>query len=293
MLRLPFRNGGKPVPHQDRRYRADATVTFLGLTIFSRAGVGAGSVRLDQSDNTDGTRSVALRFMAGSAPDRTRGLNRLGYIQEVVVERNALPVESAYFGFITSSPEKSLDQAKGALGPTGKDAVPYAAVEGAASQKSATYTLYNTLLPSKYTYVQCEDVVGRVRQALAKGEIQPARSERTPPASDSSPRTFLYAVRQAMAAGGNRVSAPFLYNGKHYLLEADKQADTRMGEQFASRKIPITPAKIMRLNGSIRNIATRESTPFKLWFEQQQDLPIRFEYKPRSFLNLAFEWVQL
>jgi hypothetical protein len=287
--RVASEHRGRTTATHDRRYRADATVSFLGITIFSREGVGAGTVRVEKGETAEGTSTVALRFTAGSTPERARGLNRLGYIQELVVERDAKPVESAYFGFITSSPEKSLDQAKGALGPAGKDAVPYAAVEGGASQKVSSYTLYNTLLPSAYTYVQCESVVARVRQSLAKDEIKPSRSETV---QSASPQTFLYAVRQAIGSADARMSAPFLYNGKQYRLDAEKSQDVKAGQQFAQRKLPVRADRVSKLTGSIHNVATRENTSFRLWFQLGQDLPIRFEYKPRSFLNLAFEWVQ-
>jgi hypothetical protein len=47
----------------------------------------------------------------------------------------------------------------------------------------------------------------------------------------------------------------------------------------------------MRLNGSIQNLATRAKTPFRLWFEPGREMPLRFEYRAKSYLNLIFEYV--
>src|SRR5580693_7962718 len=65
--------------------------------------------RLERPDCT------ALQFAAGSDPERARGLNRLGLMREVVVEQGARLLKTSYAGFMTSSPEKSLDQGRQAL----------------------------------------------------------------------------------------------------------------------------------------------------------------------------------
>ena len=99
---------------QTRHYRADAAVMFLGMTILRRENVGGGSIQLEEA-NSEKSRRKGIIFRAGSLPERARGLNRLGYIQEVCIEENALLREAAYFGFMTSSPEESFADAKNAL----------------------------------------------------------------------------------------------------------------------------------------------------------------------------------
>ena len=99
-----------------RRYRASATVTLLSIPVFSRADVGAGFTVIEDGAAGD-TNTVAIQFGAGSSPETAHGLNRLGYIQEVVIDNRAGEIaECAYFAFMTSSQEKNLDQAKKALG---------------------------------------------------------------------------------------------------------------------------------------------------------------------------------
>ncbi len=218
---------------------------------------------------------VALTFQAGSLPDRARGLNRLGFIQEQVRQDEAGSLQSSYFGFITSSPEQSLNQAKAALGPPDKAAVPYTAVEGTATAAKAQYEMYQIDLPSEWNYTHCAEIVGQVREFLAKKTLKPARAETT--GQVLSPRTFLFAVREAMRSKQQRIRSAFLYNGQGYRLDVTKSRDTSRG------------ANTFRLTGNIQNTNTGEKTPLRLWFEEGNDLPLRFEYKPRGYLNLSFE----
>jgi hypothetical protein len=47
----------------------------------------------------------------------------------------------------------------------------------------------------------------------------------------------------------------------------------------------------MLLSGALRNEKTNEVTNFRLWFEQGSAnfLPLRFEFKPKSYLRLVFD----
>lgn len=64
-----------------------------------------------------------------------------------------------------------------------------------------------------------------------------------------------------------------------------------MGKRFAERKLVAAPDRIVRLSGVMTNLEDGSKSEFKLWFERGKDssLPIRFEYRARAFLHLAFE----
>jgi hypothetical protein len=130
--------------------------------------------------------------------------------------------------------------------------------------------------------------VKHVRDALAKRQINPSRQEST---GTETARTFLYAIRGAMQSREAKMVQPFLYNGKHYRLEVQKTADAKMGQQFAAHKLTEAADRVFRINGTVQNAATGDKTPFKVWYEQGREIPLRFEYKPRTFLNLAFEQI--
>src|SRR5215831_11921614 len=61
-----------------------------------------------------GDSAVGLRFAAGSWPERARGLNRFGVLEETVIERGGVR-EIAFAGLITRSMEKTLEQARHAF----------------------------------------------------------------------------------------------------------------------------------------------------------------------------------
>ena len=71
-----------------------------------------------------------LFFAAGSDPRHAHGLNRLGWIREVVLGPASAPAESAYFGVLTSSPEESLEHARKAVADPPSGRAIFSAVNG-------------------------------------------------------------------------------------------------------------------------------------------------------------------
>lgn len=53
----------------------------------------------------------------------------------------------------------------------------------------------------------------------------------------------------------------------------------------------VRESQAMRLTGSIRNVKTGFETPFSVWFDGNSVniIPLRFEFKPRSYLKLVFQ----
>jgi hypothetical protein len=64
-----------------------------------------------------------------------------------------------------------------------------------------------------------------------------------------------------------------------------------MGKRFQERSLAAAADRVTRLNGDMINLEERSSSEFILWFERGAGpaLPIRFEYRARAFLHLAFE----
>src|SRR5215831_6240345 len=60
-----------------KHYQASATVVICGIPIFTRQNVGAGYASVEI-----GGSAVGLQFAAGSWPERARGLNRFGVLEE-------------------------------------------------------------------------------------------------------------------------------------------------------------------------------------------------------------------
>jgi hypothetical protein len=273
-----------------RRYRASATVTLLSIPVFSRADVGTGFTVIEDGAPGD-TNTVAIQFGAGSWPETAHGLNRLGYIQEVVIDNRAGEVaECAYFAFMTSSQEKNLDQAKKALETT-DGTIPYAAAEGIGKNGAFRSRLDRIAFPSKLTWRDYPVLIEKVRSAMASEAPRETASKEFG-GKAAVPATFLYLVRKALQSPATKTSAPLIYNGKEFRLDTAKESDPGMGEKMAVRGIARDAARVMRLNATLYDFTSRVTTPFKVWYETGAEHlpPLRFEYQARSFLRLAFEY---
>ncbi len=275
------RLAGKPVPSFDvdrlveagerpdsrmemRKYTANATVMLFSIPLVSKARVGSGYAVVEQAGNTQ-----SIQFGAGSYPENARGLNRLGFIQEAVVEEApGKPAECAWLAFMTTSQEKNLDQAKKALEASGA-MVPYSASQGYGKQGRFRSRVDRLEFSSKYTWRNIERLVEE-----ARGTMNSLTGDEAPAGEGGRPATFLYLVRRAMLDSRTRTSSLLVFNGKEFQLDAEKTPD----------------GKLTRLNAMLTEKKTGIRTPFRLWFEAGQDgLPVRFEYQAKSFLRLTFE----
>src|ERR1700728_202736 len=77
--------GNADCRREARRYVANATITLFSVPLIARSCVGSGYAVVEEASNADG-RTLSMQFGAGSYPHNARGLNRLGFIQEAVVE---------------------------------------------------------------------------------------------------------------------------------------------------------------------------------------------------------------
>jgi hypothetical protein len=272
----------------ERKYRVNATVTLLSVPLVSKTNVGSGYILIEEATAPCTT---AIQLGAGSWPEAARGLNRLGFIQEVVTERRpGEPLECSYFAFMTSSQEKSLDQAKKALDTQG-ESVPYAAAQGTGREGQFISRLSRINFPSQLTWRDCPRLVDGVRAAVS-AEAPAQRAEKTLVTDESAPATFLYAVRNAILDPASATSGSLIYNGKEFQLRTAKEPDTTACAHFAGRNLLREGGRVTRLNAELEEQATGRRTPFKVWFEAGAEHlpPLRFEYQAKSFLRLTFEF---
>jgi hypothetical protein len=268
-----------------RHYRATAIVNLLSITIFSRSGVGGGYASVEE--NGDGTdHNVILKFVSGSSPERAHGLNRLGLIQEVIRFREGAGPESEYFGFITSNGEESLAQAKKSLNENAKDKVNYAAAEGSLHGSNIRYAVRNMLLPSSYRWSNAQEFAREVQTDFFAGSGPVYHESTGKPAN-----TFLFAVRAAILSNESKSEMRVMHNGKFFHMRTEKALDRKVGEELRKEGVTEDAARVIRLNGTIRNEKTNEETTYKLWYEEGSPnmLPLRFEFRPKSYLKLVFD----
>lgn len=269
---------------QFRKYTASATVMLFSIPLVSKSGVGSGYAVIEEADAAAG-RTISIQFGAGSYPGSARGLNRLGFIQEAIVEDGAgHPTECAWLAFMTTSKESSLDQAKRALETSGA-MVPYSASQGCGRKGRFTSRVERLEFPSKYTWRDITQLVDKARGAMTAGVAgqESGSSERS--------ATFLYLVRRAMIEGSSRTSSSLVFNGKEFQLDAQKEKDVTATLHFIEKKLVPPSGFAMRLDATLTEKRTGVRTPFRLWYEAgaEQAAPLRFEYQAKSFLRLTFE----
>jgi hypothetical protein len=271
-----------------RHYKATAYITLLSITIFSRAGVGFGFASIDE--RTQGARQpISLRFLSGSTPERARGLNRFGFIQENVEQENSATVAANYFALMTANGEESLSEAKAELDSTSDGQVAFVAARAAISRQKTCYSVRHLLLPSSYRGSNADQLLEQVQAEFA---APPAgQAEKTETLDGAPTGTFLNSLRQAILTAGDSYQSRIVFNGKTFQFKAAKRPDGKTGAELRRAGLTASPEAIVQLSGILRNEKTNEVTTFRLWFEQglANFLPLRFEFKAKSYLRLVFD----
>ena len=272
-----------PAARFERRYRMDATILLLGAPLFTRTSAGGAYASVEKSrDISSGpdASAVALQFAAGSSPARAHGLNRFGILREAVVTRavqrqagRADATEISFAGLMTRAREENFDQARKALAssPDGAECI-------VARGKTSASGIQTWIDPTE---------VGADRNWTNLGETLTAalrREPATPPRETAagSGTTFLHAMHSAALCQEPVFQRQFTHAGKSYWLE------TRRHPQRPSQR----PSDLtVELAGAIHDLNGARRAEFRTTYQvgDESGIPIRIEYRPRSFLRLTFE----
>lgn len=275
--------------HYVRTYSAKAEVTILSVTVFSRPDVGGGFAALDESP--DG-RNLRLRFLSGSTPSRAHGLNRQGFIDEEQTTSGAAETVE-YFGFISSNRERSLSEARAAVEKTSQSLVPYTAAKGISHGSEMTFRVAKLDLPSSFGWSHPFQLVSTAADDFAAIAANGRTGKETEIqlAAGDAPLTFLRALVRAIQSSDVKNRQQYAYNGNLYELETAKQQDRQTGTELVARNLAQNASDIIRLKGTIVRQGENSTEQFQLWFDRSSSnpLPLRFEYRPRSYLKLLFD----
>ncbi len=258
-----------------RQYRAKATVLLLGVPLLHRENVGSGYLRVAERE-VAGKRQWRLEFGAGSLPERAAGLDRLGLFEETILEGGAGVESAQYFGFMTASNERDLGEAKRAL--QNGEATTYTAIRGQIGRGR----LENRLL--KIRDLPASGWANRERlkqviQARLADETNREAELLTAVMAEEPWSPFLNAMRCAMEGREAEQTCRFVHNGKPHRLRTTKKKLEAAGQ--------------MEMEGQIHDGGGKQLSQFKVWFEENgvERGPVRFEFRPRTFLRLSFERV--
>lgn len=270
-------------------YRADITIQILRVPLYRKRGVGGAVANLRQYQN--GRESAfGISFLAGSNPAQAGGVNRFGYIEEVVVEEGRVPAEAAYFGMMTSSPESSFDSARAALGESDRQQAYYAGIDGYLKASESISTEAGFTSSGKYTWYGHPPFAELMKHALTDANSKVKEESRANPRW-GIPITFLYAISKALRQPSGKQRMNYIYHGQEFELETSREPDAKKGAEFQEAGLVKHWASVLRLEGRSKQIATNDKANFTIWQDSSDPngLPLRFEFQPKSFLKLTFE----
>jgi len=253
-----------------RNYRVDVVVTFLGVPIFSRRAVGKAFCTFREAVNGD-HRVIALHFAGGSNPDRTHGFKYDGSMEEAIVEQGASRSQAAYFGFVTHSKDENFDQARQRILDKTIGGG-YTAAQGVHRAGCARCEKASVSLPDQHR--ELAELIQQIRDRFPDSDR--ITTELHTPSSPAAP-TFLYAILSALRSGQSRSEIGYVHNAKEYRLEWERSAEQSSG------------VSATRFTGCVLSASAHRLTTFRLWLNNQSDLPMRIEFQPRSYLRLSLE----
>lgn len=268
-----------------KTYRADASLLFLGLPVYTRAMAGAAVAEARETVRGD-ERLLSFLFTAGSIPERARGLNRLGYFEEAIVERQRKPAHGAYFGFVTSSPEADAGEGRAALDEQPEHSL-YEVIDGEVRNGWDSALRNDLWMPATMDWLGVRELDRGIRERVARGEIAYREDNR----NKAPVATFLYSVLSSAWERREEAELQYTYNGKLYRMKISTEADPRQGAKFVERGIELDPQTVTRVEGTMTGLTEPSKAHFRLWMSECDcpAVPVRIEYKLRGFLRVAFE----
>lgn len=266
-----------------RTYRATARIRLFRIPLLAVKDAGGAEICYQEIRSASGVTQF-LSFAAGSEPSRTRGINRLGYMEEAVVQAGGIE-RSAYFGFMTASREESLEEARKAIEAAPEKTAPFVAIEGHSEDGRHWSKVSVFQVPTPGGWRDYRQIGPLAQRACRASEANVCRSQ------PGVQNTFLHSVLLAIQSHQERVSQVFCYSKGLYHLETERRPDPREGERLQAIGLTRSPDQVDRIEGRIRTGQRSRTAEFTLWVDRSESdpFPLRFEYWPRAYLGLAFQ----
>jgi hypothetical protein len=289
-------------------YRVDAHVLlplgFTSLELWSRTDVGmaVASYRDFAADAGDVLRAYEL--FSESRPERARGFDRRGFFREAVRLTPGGAAWTAYFGAMTSWPEKTLAEARRSA--DGPQPHTYEAIDGLSAPLETRSSVFLVATDRKLSGPN--DLWAAVRPQLDAGPPRHSESIVGTAARPLPTLAFLGALQISLRSAAVHRAAPlapratrvaFTHNGQVRQLElASIDPDPVRGRLYPRPEIVRNPADVFQLRYRIINPGA-EDGEFRIWIELPADVrddphaaplaPLAWEMQLRSYLKLVFE----
>jgi len=266
-----------------RNYRVDVVVALLGVPIFSRKGVGSAFAAIREASAAD-QRIVALQFAGGANPERTHGFRYDGSMDEAAFESSSAR-QVAYFGFVTSASDENFERARQRIMSKSKAPRSFIAAEGVHSAGSAHCE------KSRVSIQDQSAKLGELSHEIRDGFAESDRMvTELPTPGLSAASTFLNSVLEALRSGQTHSQRSYIHNAKQYRIEWERAPDPHVGTALSATQLTLHPDAVTRFTARTSALSARQSSTFRLWLDNESDLPLRIEFQPRSYLRLMLEY---
>lgn len=289
-------------------YRVDAHVLlplgFMSFDMWSRPDVGFAVVSYRDCQADAGDIMRAYELFSASRPDRAHGFDRRGFFREAERLTPGGVAWTAYFGAMTSWPEKTFSEARKAV--NGPQPHTYEAIDGLSTPSETRSSLFQVATRGKVSGPG--DLWSAVRPQL---DLKPPRAVTTTKGSSAKPlpaMAFLGALQVSLHSAAAhrdhplppaRTLVPFTYNGSVRQLELSAiSRDASRARQYVHSGFVRNPSDVFELRYRIRNPGF-EDGEFRLWAELPGGAhddphatpipPLGWELQLRSYLKLVFE----
>ena len=155
------------------------------------------------------------------------------------------------------------------------------------------YSIWQVQLPASFQWSDSVEMLHQIQEQL-RVQSQPGAIVMNSSAGGNQQarlRTFLYAMRASLMSPAPQAEQGIVHNGTVFRLTIVKSADSKVGAELVRAGLIDSQENATRLNGLIRNEETGSETPFSVWYDASSPnfLPLRFEFRPKSYLKLIFQ----
>ncbi len=289
-------------------YRVDAHVSlplgFTALQLWQKPGVGMAVVSYHDYRENSGQVVRAFELFSISDPERAQGFDRCGFFREALALSPSGVEWTAYFGAMTSWPEKTLNDARNAA--NGPQPHTYEAIDGLSAPLETRSSVFQVSTDSRSTDPAA--LWAAIRPQLERKDPRSVRSQAAAPGQSLPTLAFLGALQASLRSAAVHRAKPlspaatrvaFTHNGAVRQLElASISSDSRRGRKAVDAGLARNAADVFQLRYRIVNPGG-DSGDFVLWAELPAGAsddalappfpPLAWEMQLRSYLRLDFE----
>lgn len=296
---------------QSVTYRVDAHVFlplgFTSLELWQKPGVGMAVASYHDYRETSGQVIRAFELFSISDPERAQGFDRCGFFREALALSPSGVEWTAYFGAMTSWPEKTLSDARNSA--NGPQPHTYEAIDGLSAPLETRSSVFQVSTDARLTDPAA--LWAAVRPQLERKDPKSVKSQVGTPGQPLPSLAFLGALEASLRSAAAHRAKPlppaatriaFTHNGVVRQLELSSlSSDSKRGRKAVAAGLARDAADVFQLRYRILNPGG-DTGDFVLWAELPAGVaddvltpplpPLAWEMQLRSYLRLNFERVR-